>query len=263
MPGTLHRVAAWTLLVLAILALLTLVATRRVRSPAQPGPTVSRNVTVSVAPRSVTTGTSTLTVSLAEDDAAWNATETWIVRDDLAFVTHAFTELPDASSTFELPYPAGEPGSFRLAAFGNAGDENLIGGAAFRVTGTATDQPPGELSAAREGFSVTQSVIPDPVRAGVPTSLTYAVARGDEAVSLETYRDARGALAAFREGGNVFVLGSPQQVALQPSPSAASFTLGFPEPGRYRLFFEFRTAGRPFVEARWIEVLPGEAETAS
>ena len=265
MTGKRHKAAAWTVLVLLVLAGLGAYAFLGEAPARHAESEPARNVRVKVAPGQVRVGTTTLTVSAEDGEGnatdAWKGlADAWIVRDDLTYVTHLETAIDAATSSFSVPYLAGEPGSFRLAAIARDGGSTVVGGGSFEVAGRTADIAPEEQSAAREGYKVTLSTIPDgeQLRAGEPASFTYAVERTGTPVRLEEYRGGRGALIALKEGAGLFATGLAMDVALQPSPSATSFNISFPEPGRYRVFCEFQAAGKRYIEARWVDVLPAE-----
>lgn len=260
MPSKLQKIATWA--VLGVVLIIGVVALA-VRKPAgTQTPPVVRNVMVQIDPVSVTTG-ATSTLSLLAVDAegnpidAWGGSaEGWLVRSDLTYIQHILAEGTGATSTLKLPVLPTEPGSYRLALIAKTDTNVTTGGSALRVRGISRDVPPEEQSAAREGYKVTVSTIPalDAISTGDSVNFTYSVERTDTQVPLDDYRGTRGSLIAFKDGGGLFILGDAMPSELLPSKSAATFSVAFPEGGRYRVFFEFQVNGKRYVEARWVDV---------
>lgn len=228
---------------------------------------VSRNVKVSVTPETLRTGATTSVQVAARDGeggavAAWEGArlDAWLVRNDLTYAAHVRADNDGATSSFATLLRPTQPGGYKLVASGVREHVVTIGAAPLSVTGPAEDVPPEEQSAGREGYKVVMSTVPDTdaLRPGVPVSVTFTISRTGAPVVLDAEAGFRGSLVAFRENGTLFVRGEPSSSALLPSPASAAFTLVFPEPGRYRLFFEFGAQGRSFMEARWIEVVAAQ-----
>lgn len=252
------QVAAWGALA-ALLAVGAAVIATRDAGPSHDAPVSSskaREVALTVAPASFRTGTTTTLVIAAADGEALlgGEADVWIVRGDLAWLTHAATRA-EATSSLALPFRPTEPGAYRVVLESLLPGGRTVGTGTFAAAGPPGDAPPRELSAAREGFRVTLSSIPDAgaIVAGEPVSLTYAVERTGTPITLDERDGARGMLAAFREGGG-FVRGVPMAPELLPSSAASTFSLAFPQRGRYRLFFEFAADGKSYVEAEWVDV---------
>lgn len=264
-PST-ARIVAWGVLLGLLAVGAAFVAVNRVpRTAPDRAEVVARNVKVAVSPNALRTGaTTTVTVTALDGEggavSAWegSAPDVWLVRSDLVYATRARSMDQDATSSFAVDLRPTQPGSYRLAAAGATAETVTMGGATVPVSGPAEDVPPEEQSAGREGFKVVMSTIPDggALRAGEPVSVTLTVSRTGTPVPLVEEDGVRGSLVAFREGGGLFVRGEPPASAYLPSASSAAFTLVFPDPGRYRLFFEFAAGGRRLMEARWIEVGP-------
>lgn len=257
------RLLAWgVLLGLLVVGIAFLVFRQDVTRRHEPDPVETRNVKVVASPASLVSGvTSTLAVR-AEDGSgapadAWTGAtlEAWLVRSDLAYASHLRTDVA-ASSSFPLDVRPTQPGSYRLVAVGIAPGLVTLGGTAFQVRGRALDVAPDEQSAGKAGYETVMRTIPDTrsMIADSPVALTFTVSKGGTPATLGEHAGARGSVVAFRDGGNLFVRGVPQDTAFLPSPAAAAFTLTFPEPGRYRVFFQFEAAGQQLMEARWIEV---------
>lgn len=261
-PRTSLRIAAWGMVLgIGIVALGVYGAARLAQAPAEAPPTETRAVRIVADPQRLTTRATTTVAVQAQDGEgrpldAWGAApEAWLVRDDLAYATHV-QGTRTGSSSFELALHPTQPGSYRLVATDTAGDTVTLGVAALAATGVAEDVPPEELSAGREGYKVVLSAIPDfgRILADEPSALTFTVSRTDVPVAIEERNGYRGSMLALKEGGNLAVYGLPHASAYLPSPSAAAFAVTFPEPGKYRVFFEFAAGGRTYMEARWIEV---------
>jgi hypothetical protein len=84
--------------------------------------------------------------------------------------------------------------------------------------------------------------------AGGETHLHFTVSRhGREITDLQPYLGARGHLVALREGDLAYLHVHPQE---GPERGAGiTFGAEFPSAGRYRLFLQFRHAGRVHTTA--------------
>ena len=222
-----------------------------------------RRVTVKVAPASVRTNASTtVRVTALDEDGdalpAWSGgvTSAWLVRSDLAYATRPEILADDAESSVPVVVRPTEPGSYRLVIENRLEDAVMVGATAMTATGASGDAAPREQSAAREGFAVVASTIPETgkLRAQTPVSVTYRVTRTGTPVALDEQDGARGEVVAFHDGAGLFVHAEPLDAALLPSAATSAFTIVFPQSGRYRLFFEFSVSGRTFTDARWIDV---------
>jgi hypothetical protein len=88
----------------------------------------------------------------------------------------------------------------------------------------------------------------DRARAGGTTNLHFSVWRnGTEVKDLQPYLGARGHLVALREGDLAYLHVHPEEGG---EPGAGiTFGADFPSPGRYRMFLQFRHAGRVHTTA--------------
>lgn len=262
------RLAAWGVLVgLVVIGAAIIVINMGNKTEHIPTEIVSRNVKLNPTPNALRTSTTTLVSINAVDGSgepidAWSnaSLDVWLVRSDLTYASHIRSTTTGATSSFVVPLHPTQPGSYKLVAGGVNEETITIGGTNVRVTGAAEDVAPEEQSAGREEYKVVMSTIPDSnaLRINESVSLTFSVSRTDTAVPLTETDGARGSLVAFHENGTLFLRGQASPIAYLPSNSIAAFSLSFVEPGRYRIFFEFETGGRSFMEARWIEVKGAE-----
>lgn len=262
-PST-ARIAAWGVLLGLLAVGATFVVINRHSGIAPSGnDIVSRNVRIEVAPTTLRTDATTTIVVSAQDGegsalSAWEgaALDAWLVRADLTYAEHVRAENRGATSSFAVDLRPTQPGTYKLVAAGMTQEALTIGGTTLSATGRAEDVPPEEQSAGREGYKVVMSTIPDgpDLRADVPVTVTFTVSRTDTPIILDEESGARGSMVAFHENGSLFVRGEPSPSVYLPSPASAAFSLAFPEPGKYRVFFEFVTDTRQLMEARWIEV---------
>ena len=81
------------------------------------------------------------------------------------------------------------------------------------------------------------------VRAGRESELAFRITRGGRPVETEPYLGAGGHLVALREGDLAFLHVHPLD------EGAARFAATFPTEGRYRLFLQFKAAGRVHTAA--------------
>jgi len=79
-------------------------------------------------------------------------------------------------------------------------------------------------------------------RADAESDLAFDVTRDGRAVKLEPYLGARGHLVALRSTDLAYLHVHPTQIAARTGQVA--FATRFPSAGRYRLYLQFKHAGR-------------------
>jgi hypothetical protein len=163
-----------------------------------------------------------------------------VVRRDLRGFQHLHpVQAPDGTWSVELTLPAA--GSYRmLADFARDGEAHTLG-ADLRVDGPARLAPlPAATDRVRtDGYDVRLG--------GAGDDLRFAISRDGAPVRTQPYLGAAGHLVALREGDLAFL-------HVHPDGDDVAFATAFPSAGRYRLFLQFRHAGRVHTAAFTREV---------
>jgi hypothetical protein len=165
-----------------------------------------------------------------------------VVRRDLTGFQHLHpTMSADGTWSAGLTLPAA--GTYRVFAdFKHAGrNETLasdldVGGVFDPVALPA----PAERATAGGGYAV--SIDAGRPRAGTETELSFAVTRAGRPISVQPYLGARGHLVALRSSDLAYLHVHPTQAT--GAAGRVSFATQFATPGRYRLFLQFKHAGR-------------------
>ncbi|ORT58808.1 hypothetical protein [Streptomyces sp. CB03238] len=147
-----------------------------------------------------------------------------------------------ADGTWSTPVELPQAGSYRVFAdFTPAGGRALTLGADLAVSGTYRPAalPAPSRVAEVDGYRVELAGTPAPGRAG---ELTLRVSRGGRPVTdLQPYLGAYGHLVALRAGDLAYLHVHPHE---GPAGPEVSFTATAPSAGAYRLFLDFRHAGK-------------------
>ena len=171
-----------------------------------------------------------------------------VVRRDLTGFQHLHPTMA-ADGTWATPITLPEAGSYRVFAdFSHDGTAQTLasdlavdGEVAWRAL------PPAEGAATTEsGYRVeiagARSV------AGGESELAFSVTRDGNPVDVEPYLGADGHLVALREGDLAFLHVHPLEAG-EGAGGAIRFMTEFPSEGRYRLFLQFKEAGRVHTAA--------------
>ena len=175
-----------------------------------------------------------------------------VVRRDLTGFQHLHPILgPGGTWTTDLVLPS--PGAYRVFAdFQVAGERTTLGADLF-VPGDFRPEPPrapARSALAPGGYEVSLTG-PPPV-AGQEAEPAFTVRRAGRPVeALEPYLGARGHLVALREGDLAYLHVHPEEGT---GRGPIRFAVDFPTAGRYRLFLQFRDAGRVRTAALTQEV---------
>lgn len=158
------------------------------------------------------------------------------VRRDLTGFQHLHpTQAADGS--WSTPLTLREPGAYRVFAdFTPSGGEKTTLASDVLVAGDFAPRalPAPSERAAVDGYDVA-------LRASGET-LRFAITRGGAPVAAEPYLGASGHLVALREGDLAYL-------HVHPHADAVAFDAEFPSAGRYRLFLQFKVAGRVHTAA--------------
>ena len=165
-----------------------------------------------------------------------------VVRRDLAGFQHLHPTMSE-TGTWSVGLTLPVAGSYRVFADFKHGGRNETLAGDLNVGG---DFDPVALPAQAEraaiggGYSV--SLAAHGARAGRETTLSFAVTRGGRPVAVQPYLGARGHLVALRGSDLAYLHVHPTQRAGADGP--VSFATEFATAGRYRLFLQFKHAGR-------------------
>jgi hypothetical protein len=169
-----------------------------------------------------------------------------VVRRDLTGFQHLHPTL-GANGTWTTPLTLPEAGTYRVFADFSVGDRPTTLADDLQVDGAVRSRPlPAPATTARtDGFRVR--LVDGAVRAGEESPLSFEVTRNGRRVRLQDYLGAKGHLVALRQGDLAFL-------HVHPDASSLRFEATFPNPGSYRLFLQFRVAGRVHTAPFTLEV---------
>jgi hypothetical protein len=183
----------------------------------------------------------------------------YAVRSDLTGFQHLHPAMA-VDGTWTAPLAALRPGTWRLyASFTPGGGpgkgRDFVLSRTVRVPGTATTAPLPRATgtATADGYTVT--VQGDPM-AGMAHRLTATVTRNGKPVTdLQPYLDTYAHLTAFHQGDLAFAHLHPETRADGGHGGPGlTFHAEFAHSGNWRLFLQFRTAGRLHTAALTLRV---------
>jgi hypothetical protein len=164
-----------------------------------------------------------------------------VVRRDLSGYRHLHPRLqPDGS--WLVPLTFGEPGAYRAFADFEAEGRKIVLGRDLFVAGDARVRPlPAPAPAvSADGYRVELGS--PALRAGEETTLGFSVSRGGRPVDdFQPYVGMRGHLVALHDGDLAY---SHVHPAADSAPGRIAFETAFPVAGTYRVFLQFKVAGR-------------------
>ena len=171
-----------------------------------------------------------------------------VVRVDLAGFQHLHPTMR-ADGTWSVPLTLAEAGRYRVFAdFKHAGRNETLAGY-VRVDGPSRHVPlPAAAAQVRTSDGYGVRLRADHVRAGEETTLRFVVTRRGRPVAVEPYLGARGHLVALRAGDLAYLHVHPTD-GHGSGAAPVSFATTFPTTGRYRLFLQFKHAGRVHTAA--------------
>lgn len=176
-----------------------------------------------------------------------------VVRRDGTGFRHLHPEM-DEAGTWTVPVELAEAGVYRaFADFSVAGEQHTLASDLF-ISGGNFEARPFPAPAALDstgGYEIRLRA--DELRAGEPSSLTFAVSREGEAVDdLAPYLGAKGHLVALREGDLAFLHVHPEEPEDEhghgghseaETANEIAFVASFPTAGHYRLYLQFKHEG--------------------
>ncbi|MEU3507570.1 hypothetical protein ABZ733_06530 [Streptomyces longwoodensis] len=158
-----------------------------------------------------------------------------------------------ADGTWSTPVELSEAGGYRVFADFTpaAAREGLTLGSDLAVTGSyaAHTLPSPATTTTVDGYTVR---LDGALAPGRKSDLTFTVSRAGRPVTpLEPYLGAHGHLVALRAGDLAYLHVHPHEEVKGTTPSGpeVTFTATTPTPGTYRLFLDFKVAGRVHTAA--------------
>jgi hypothetical protein len=169
-----------------------------------------------------------------------------VVRRDLTGFQHLHPILR-ADGTWTTPLTLAQAGTYRVFADFSVDGKPTTLADDLQADGDVRSRAlPAPVNAAEtDGFRV--ALKDGAVRAGQESGLTFDVTRTGRRAPLQDYLGAKGHLVALREGDLAFL-------HVHPDANSLRFEAAFPDAGRYRLFLQFRVAGRVHTAAFTLEV---------
>ncbi|MGW0766245.1 hypothetical protein [Streptomyces sp. NPDC002676] len=188
-----------------------------------------------------------------------------VASRDLTFYRHLHPTRA-ADGTWSTPVNLPKAGTYRvLTDFAPRGGTDLTLGADLTAAGTYTPAqlPPAKSTAEVDGYEVTLRGHLTPTQAG---RLTLTVTRnGNPVHDLQPYLGAYGHLVALRAGDlaylHVHPTGEPGDGTTTPGPDI-TFTTTAPSTGTYRLFLDFKHAGKVHTAAFTVQANGTAAHTS-
>jgi hypothetical protein len=159
-----------------------------------------------------------------------------VVRRDLTGFQHLHPA-QSADGTWSVPVTLRDAGAYRVFADFSAGGKPHTLAADLQLDGAVRSRPlpPAATSTHVDGMKVT--LTDGPAKAATESSLGFTVTRDGRPVALQDHLGAKGHLVALRQGDLAYLHVHPDERRLK-------FMAAFPTAGTYRLFLQFRVAGR-------------------
>jgi hypothetical protein len=169
-----------------------------------------------------------------------------VVRRDLTGFQHLHPTLR-ADGTWTTPLTLPEAGTYRVFADFSVDNQPTTLADDLQVDGNVHSRQlaAAAKSATTDGFRIR--LVDGSVRADQESGLTFTVTRDGRPVPLQDYLGAKGHLVALREGDLAFL-------HVHPDENSLRFESTFPNAGNYRLFLQFKVAGRVHTAAFTLEV---------
>jgi hypothetical protein len=171
-----------------------------------------------------------------------------VVRRDLTGFQHLHPR-QNADGEWTVPLRLDAAGSYRVFAdFSHDGEATTLA-SDLRVDGAANLVPlpaPATEANTDDGYSVRMDEAAP--HAGEEDAIRFTVLHDGKRVKVQPYLGANGHLVALREGDLAFL-------HVHPMEGTTKFESTFPTVGRYRLFLQFKHAGRVHMAAFTQEVI--------
>jgi hypothetical protein len=171
-----------------------------------------------------------------------------VVRSDLTGYQHLHPALA-SDGTFSVAATLPRPGHYRAMADFTTGGRRYVLGTTLTAPGAAPDAPlPQPATVARTDGYVVSLTRPAALIAGREATLRFAVTRNGRPVTgLQPYLGAYGHLVALHAPGLEYSHVHPAEENL--AAGTITFDADLPKAGPYRLFVQFRAAGRVHTAA--------------
>ena len=159
-----------------------------------------------------------------------------VARRDLTGFQHLHPRMA-ADGTWSVRMRIKDAGSYRMFADFSRDDEPVTLASDLRVDGPADLQPlpaPAPAAISDGGYDVRLDTA-GRVEPGREADLRFTITKDGRTIEPQPYLGARGHLVALREGDMAF---------LHVHPGEEGYMATFPTEGRYRLFLQFKDAGR-------------------
>jgi len=165
-----------------------------------------------------------------------------VVRRDTAGYEHVHPRRGE-NGTWSVDLALREPGVYRAYAdFQIDGEKRALATDLFVPGDFEPDPLPAPEPVSEVDGYASEIASSQPLRAGPERTLTFSISRGGRPVDdLQPYLGARGHLVALREGDLGYLHVHPDE---DVGGNAVAFEASFPNAGRYRLFFQFKTRGQ-------------------
>lgn len=172
---------------------------------------------------------------------------TYVIRSDHTGFQHVHPTM-DADGVWSVPLDSPDPGWWRLygSFVPKESGKGVVLSVPYQVPGDATlaAMPEPSRTTTTDGYTLTAGGAP--LRAGRTGTLTMTIARdGEPVTALQPYLESYAHVSAFHEGDGAFAHLHPTGTAEEGRGGGPElrFHVRLPDPGRWRLFVQFRTGG--------------------
>lgn len=168
-----------------------------------------------------------------------------VVRRDLTRYVHVHP-VEQADGSWTVPLRFADPGTYRVFAdFNVHGSDHATLGMDLIVPGKSAAEP---LPTPVDTVSVDDYAVAVASKAidGDEREVAFMVTRNGERADIQPYLGANGHLVVLREGDLAYLHAHPEEAE---GPGPIRFMVGYPSAGRYRLFLQFKSAGRVHTAA--------------
>ncbi len=170
-----------------------------------------------------------------------------VVRRDSTGFQHLHPKM-SADGTWTAPIRIRDAGSYRVFADFKRDGRNQTLATDLAVDGPLDSKPlPAASTVAQTGDGYQVRAGSGAARAGQEAEVEYTVTRDGKPVAVEPYLGARGHLVALRQGDLAYLHVHP--VDGEEPGSRIRFGTEFPTAGKYRMFLQFKAAGRVHTAA--------------
>jgi hypothetical protein len=170
-----------------------------------------------------------------------------VARRDMTGFQHLHPRM-SADGTWSTPITVDQAGSYRMYAdFKRHGKSETLASDVGVDGAVDWSRLPAPAATATTADGYTVRVAGGNTRAGAEAELAFTVRRGGKPVRVERYLGAGGHLVALRQGDMAYLHVHPTGGPRGAEP--VKFMTEFPSAGAYRLFLQFKAAGRVHTAA--------------